>query len=103
MSALPPSITDMARAADLAANAMRTLSNPVRLLILCKLVEGPSRVGALADALGLGQAYASQQLARLRADGVVAARREGRHVVYSLSDPRITPVLAALYDGYCPK
>lgn len=99
-AALP--VSEMAAAAEQAAGAMRALSNPSRLMILCKLVEGPASVGTLETALGLGQAYVSQQLARLRADGVVAAQREGRHVVYSLADPRITPVIQALYDSYCP-
>ncbi|NCO22200.1 MAG: winged helix-turn-helix transcriptional regulator [Rhodobacterales bacterium] len=97
------SLEAMALAAEEAAAGLRALSNPSRLLILCKLVEGPSTVGALEAALGLGQAYVSQQLARLRADGVVTARKDGRHVRYSLSDPRITPILQALHDAYCPK
>jgi len=96
------SLDDMSAAAHAAAGALRALSNPQRLLILCKLVEGPASVGALETALGLGQAYVSQQLARLRADGVVSATREGRSMVYRLSDPRITAVLRALHAAYCP-
>jgi len=92
----------MAAAAHAAAGALRALSNPSRLLILCRLVQGPASVGTLETTLGLGQAYVSQQLARLRADGVVSATREGRSMVYHLSDPRITPVLRALHAAYCP-
>lgn len=96
-----PSLDQMAAAADEAAAALRALSNPARLLILCKLVEGPASVGTLETTLGLSQAYVSQQLARLRADRVVSANREGRNMVYCLTDPRITPVLHALHAAYC--
>lgn len=102
MNTQAPPLSDMAAAATEAAAALRALSNPQRLLILCKLVEGPATVGALEQALGLGQAYVSQQLARLRADGVVSATRDGRAVTYRLADPRITPVLRALHAAYCP-
>ncbi|WP_226782702.1 ArsR/SmtB family transcription factor [Oceaniglobus trochenteri] len=103
MTQTAPDLVEMADAAQQAAAAMRALSNPSRLLILCKLVEGPASVGTLEQALGLGQAYVSQQLARLRQDGVVGATRKGRTVVYALKDPRITPVLIALHSAYCPR
>lgn len=91
----------MAAAADEAAAVLRALSNPSRLLILCQLVERPKTVGEIEMALDLGQAYVSQQLARLRGEGLVAAKRDGRSVSYRLSDPRVTPVLAILYEQFC--
>ena len=94
---------DMAKAADEAAGVMRALSNPSRLLLLCQLVDGDKSVGELERALGLGQAYVSQQLARLRGEGLVAATREGRVMRYRLADPRVTPVLQALYAQFCPR
>ena len=93
---------DMALAADEAAAVLRSLANSSRLLILCELFAGERSVRQLETALGLGQAYVSQQLARLRGDGIVTARRDGRAVLYSLKDPRVTPVLAALYCAFCP-
>lgn len=91
----------MAQSAAEAANCLRALSNPSRLLLLCQLVEGERSVGELEAALDLGQAYVSQQLARLRADGLVKAEREGRIVRYSLADPRVIPILEVLYREYC--
>ena len=91
----------MAESAEEAAGYLRALSNPSRLLLLCQLVEGEMSVGELEDALNLGQAYVSQQLARLRSEGLVAARREGRVVYYSLADVRVTPVLQVLYEQFC--
>ena len=102
METIEISQSRMADAAEEAAGVMRALSNPSRLLLLCQLVEGPKSVGALEEALDMGQAYVSQQLARLRAEGLVAATREGRNVSYRLADTRVTPVLATLYDQFCP-
>ncbi len=91
----------MAKSAEEAAGYMRALSNPSRLLLLCQLVEREQSVGELEVALNLGQAYVSQQLARLRTEGLVATRRDGRVVYYSLSDSRVTPVLQVLYEQFC--
>lgn len=93
----------MADAAEDAACVLRSLSNPSRLLILCQLVGGEKSVGELEEALALGQAYVSQQLARLRGEGLVTARRDGRAMLYSLKDPRVQPVLVALHGAFCPK
>ncbi|NNF70582.1 MAG: winged helix-turn-helix transcriptional regulator [Rhodobacteraceae bacterium] len=93
----------MALGAEEAAGVMRALSNPSRLLILCQLVEAEKTVGEIEETLQLSQAYVSQQLARLREDGLVAATRDGRQMRYRLSDPRVTPVMMALYEGFCPK
>lgn len=78
------------------ARLMKVLGNPWRLRILALLVDGPKQVGELEEALGLGQAYVSQQLARLRAEDVVAGVRSGRTVRYRVVDSRVKPLLNAL-------
>jgi ArsR family transcriptional regulator len=101
--AAPVSMKDrMAATADEAATMLKALSNPSRLLLLCQLAEGERSVGELEEALNLSQAYVSQQLARLRAEGIVAATRDGRTVRYRLSDPRVTPVIRTIYEQFCP-
>ena len=91
----------MAEAAEEAATYLRALSNPSRLSLLCHLLEQEQNVGELEEALGLGQAYVSQQLARLRGEGLVTARREGRIVYYSLADSRVKPIVEVLYAQFC--
>jgi ArsR family transcriptional regulator len=93
----------MRLAAEEAAAVLKALSNPSRLMILCQLAEGEFTVGAIEDRLGLGQAYVSQQLARLREEGLVTATRDGRLMRYRLSDPRVTPVIQTLYEQFCPR
>ena len=92
---------DMADGVEEATACLRALSNPSRLMLLCELLDGERKVGELEAALGLGQAYVSQQLARLRGEGLVAARREGRIVYYSLADSRIQPIIRVLYQQFC--
>ncbi|NNL17324.1 MAG: winged helix-turn-helix transcriptional regulator [Boseongicola sp.] len=91
----------MADSAADAASYLRVLSNPARLLLVCQLVDGPKRVGELENALDLGQAYVSQQLARLRSEGLVSATKEGRIVTYALADERLEALVQVLYDLFC--
>jgi ArsR family transcriptional regulator, virulence genes transcriptional regulator len=81
---------------------LRLLANEKRLLVLCRLaLAGEMSVGALAEAIGLSQSALSQHLARLRADGLVAPRREAQVLYYRISDPRVRSLLEALFKIYC--
>ena len=88
--------TEGAVVAEEQARLLKVMGNPWRLRILALLVEKPRQVGDLEQALGLGQAYVSQQLARLRADGIVEGERSGRAVLYRIVDPRVPSVLQSL-------
>lgn len=96
------SLDEMASNAQEAASLLRALSNPSRLILLCRLVESECSVTELEAMLGESQAYVSQQLARLRKDGLVDATRDGRIVRYRLADSRIKPVVQVLYEQFCP-
>jgi DNA-binding transcriptional ArsR family regulator len=91
----------LGRAAGKAARLLRALANRHRLLILCQLSAGPRGVGELVEAVGLSQSAVSQHLARLRADGLVATRREAQAIFYSLASDEVRRVIATLYDIYC--
>lgn len=80
---------------------LKSLSHPLRLVILCRLVEGEANVGQLEAKAGLPQAIVSKQLANLRAAGLVEFRREGREIYYSLSHDHTRRILMALYDEFC--
>jgi DNA-binding transcriptional ArsR family regulator len=94
---------DLARAADEASEFLKSLASPVRLRILCMLIEREASVGELADALGVRQSVASQHLALLRKDGLVATRRDGQTIWYSLADDRVRKVMQVLEDTFCPQ
>lgn len=84
-----------------AASLLKALSHEGRLMILCQLVSGEKSVTELEETLGARQAAVSQQLARLRLEGLVQPRREGKTIYYSLADDRPKRVLELMYDMYC--
>ena len=96
-------VDDLAGRADEAASLMKTLSNSARLMILCQLVEGERSVAELEKNLDTKQPNVSQQLARLRMEGYVSTRRDGRTIYYSLADDRVTSVIRNLHSTFCPR
>ena len=70
-------------------------------MILCHLVAAPKSVGDLAERTQLPQATTSLLLTRLRHEGMVNTRREGKLIYYSLSDPRAANVIACVYETFC--
>lgn len=66
------------------APVLRILSHPLRLRILDYLKEGERTVREITDALEKPQALTSHHLSIMRNQGVIAARREGAHVYYSV-------------------
>lgn len=93
----------MRDAAERARALLKVLSNPDRMLLLCKLSEGEHSVGALEAALGIAQPTLSQQLAVLRDEGLVQTRREGKQIHYTISSPEALAVMRTLYELYCPR
>ncbi|MEO8241234.1 MAG: metalloregulator ArsR/SmtB family transcription factor [bacterium] len=86
-----------------AVNLLKALSHEGRLQILCLLLDKELAVGELAEALGVHQASASQQLMRLRAEGFVACERSGKTMKYRLLRQDIIPVITVLRDLFCAK
>ncbi|MGI9203349.1 MAG: ArsR/SmtB family transcription factor [Woeseiaceae bacterium] len=84
-----------------AARLMKALGNESRLLILCMLAEGERSVGELNEIVPLSQSALSQQLARLRKQGLVATRRESQTIFYSLEPGPADKVIHLLHDIYC--
>ena len=91
----------MSEAADQATNLLKALSGRSRLMILCQLVDGEQAGSELADALEMRQAAVSQQLALLRKDGLVSARREARTIHYSLAGEEARRIIEVLYELFC--
>lgn len=81
-----------------ATDMLKSLSHEGRLLILCLLTEGEKSVSEIETAMDMPQAAVSQQLARLRLDGLVAARREGRSIYYSIASKDAARLISTLHD-----
>jgi len=84
-----------------AASLMKALGNESRLMILCSLATGECSVGELNEVVPLSQSALSQQLARLRQQGLVETRRESQTIYYSLTPGPADRVIRLLHDIYC--
>ena len=78
---------------DRAASVIKCLGHPLRLMLLDGIQTGAATVTELQARTGASQAMVSQQLATLRGHGIVAARREGPFVRYSIVEPKVYSIL----------
>lgn len=79
---------------EIAAKFFRGLADPTRLqLVVVLLDRGELSVGELVEAVGGLQGRVSSHLACLRHCGLVADRKDGRHVCYRIADPRVAQFL----------
>ncbi|HSF95431.1 MAG TPA: metalloregulator ArsR/SmtB family transcription factor [Thermohalobaculum sp.] len=92
----------MMRNAQRATDFLKALAHESRLMILCDLASGGERtVTELENFLGQRQAAVSQQLARLRVEGLVETRRDGKAIYYRLADGRAARILEVVYSMFC--
>jgi ArsR family transcriptional regulator len=89
--------------AEVAASLLRAMSNPHRLMVLCRLGASEASVGELQADAGLSQSALSQHLAVLRERELVTTRREGQTIYYRLADPAVRDVIETLMKIYCPE
>jgi ArsR family transcriptional regulator len=86
----------MSDEAEEVAGFLKALGHEGRLMILCHLAAGEKSVTELEGLLGQRQAAVSQQLARLRLEGLVSTRRQGKAIYYAILDPRALATIRAL-------
>lgn len=91
----------MADSAIQASNFLKAISHEGRLMILCHLTTGEKSVTELETLLSARQAAVSQQLSRLRLEGLVTPRRDGKTIYYSLTDDRPKKIMEVVYDLFC--
>lgn len=96
-------LNDMVANASRASNFLKAISHEGRLMILCHLVSGEKSVTELEELLSARQAAVSQQLSRLRLEGLVTPRREGKAIYYRLADERPRRMLEVVYELFCEK
>jgi DNA-binding transcriptional ArsR family regulator len=94
-------LSELADQARKASDVLKALSHETRLMILWLLSVEEKTVSELEELLCLPQAAVSQQLARLRFDRLVHARREGRMIHYSISSPEISELVANMHNLLC--
>ena len=89
------------KAADV-ASLLAALAHEKRLLVLCHLLNGELSVTTLAEEVGLSQSAMSQHLAKMRALGLVAGRRDAQTIYYHIASDDLRRVMGTLSEIYCP-
>ena len=91
----------MKKSASEAADLLKVLANPTRLMIVCRLSEGEASVTELAEFLGVRSSTVSQHLQVLRLGNLVKTRRDAQTIYYDLVHAASEDVIKALYKNYC--
>ena len=91
----------MAERAEEAEELLKRMANKNRLMILCLLADAERSVGELNEMIPLSQSALSQQLARLRQQGIVKTRRESQTIYYRLAEGPADRIIHLLHDIYC--
>jgi len=95
-------IDELEARAEEVAGLLGAISNPRRLIILCKLAQaGEMTVGGLQEGSGLSQSALSQHLAVMRGEGLLTTRKEGLNVHYRIADPRALELMQSLERIFC--
>lgn len=94
---------DLQKRAEEVSGLLKLLSHPNRLLIACELRDREASVSALEAAIGAAQPTLSRDLARMRDEGLVVARRQSKSVFYRLADDRLARVVDALCAAFGPE
>jgi len=96
-------LAQMKQAAEQASTLLKTLGHKGRLMVLCQLAIGEKSVGELSELLDIPQSPLSQHLSRMRAEGLVATRRDAQTIFYSLKSDEASKIIECLYRLYCAK
>jgi ArsR family transcriptional regulator len=91
----------MTERCDEVSGILKALSHPVRLKILCALIDQEKTVNELVDFAGISQSAMSQFLIRLKSEGVLSSRKEGTFVYYTLSDSKLKRLIESLREIFC--
>ena len=97
-------ITDLAdhdEHVQIAARALKAISHPLRLKILCVVGDQEVCVQDIVDAVGTSQSNISQHLAILRDKGVLTTRKDANRVYYRVADQRTLQLIVMMREVFC--
>lgn len=86
---------------ETAARALKSISHPLRLKILCVIGAEEVCVQEIVDAVGTSQSNISQHLAILRDKGILVTRKEANRVYYRVGDARTLQLVAMMREIFC--
>jgi DNA-binding transcriptional ArsR family regulator len=94
-------IAKLSAKCDELSQVLKSLAHPVRLKVLCQVIDGEKSVSELTEVCGISQSAMSQFLGRMRLEGVLESRRESTLVFYSLADQKMAKLARAMKEIYC--
>ena len=95
------SVIDQDEHIEQAARALKAMSHPLRLKILCVVGDAEVCVQDIVEAVGTSQSNISQHLAILRGKGVLLTRKDANRVYYRIGDARTLQLMAMLREVFC--
>ncbi|CAG9272292.1 ArsR/SmtB family transcription factor [Paraburkholderia unamae] len=97
----PDALAALRESAEKCCALLKALAHEDRLLLLCHLTEGERNVGELEALAGVHQPSLSQHLGKLRDEGLVETRREGKYIYYRLASSEVIQIMETLSNLYC--
>lgn len=94
-------ITQVIQKCDEVSGVLKALSHPVRLKVLCHVMDEEKTVNELTEFCEISQSAMSQFLNRMKAEGVLTSRKHGTFVYHGLADPKLKKLLKAIKEIYC--
>lgn len=86
---------------DRASRALKAMSHPLRLKILCVLGDREVSVQDIVESVGTSQSNISQHLAILREKGILASRKDANRVYYRVGDSRTLQLIGMMKQVFC--
>jgi DNA-binding transcriptional ArsR family regulator len=86
---------------ETAARALKAISHPLRLKILCVIGDQEACVQEIVEAVGTSQSNISQHLAILRDKGVLLTRKDANRVYYRVGDQRTLQLIVLMREVFC--
>lgn len=86
---------------ETATEVLKSVAHPIRLKILCYLMEGEKNVGEIEQEFGSTISNISQHLTVLRKAGIISRRKEANYMFYSLKDRQIFTLMTTVRDIFC--
>lgn len=100
-TALRAALIDNEEHIEQATRALKAMSHPLRLKILCILGNQEISVQDIVDCVGTSQSNISQHLAILREKGVLRARKDANRVYYRVGDERTLTLIGMMREVFC--
>ena len=97
------SVIDKEEHIQQAARALKAMSHPLRLKILCVVGDGEVCVQDIVEAVGTSQSNISQHLAILRDKGILTCRKDANRVYYRVGNARTLRLISMMRDVFCAR